>query len=85
MDDAVWDVTVFTKNRERLITSEISQKLFESELVEARSHELLSEEHCTVDRTLLENSQNFAVRTTSRENQEFFRNLFSPRSANLFE
>jgi hypothetical protein len=26
MDDAVWDVTVFTKNRERLIAGTISQK-----------------------------------------------------------
>jgi transposase len=54
MDDAVWDVTVFTKNRERLITGEISQKLLETVLVEARSHELLSEEHFTVDGTLIQ-------------------------------
>ena len=54
MDDAVWDVTVFTKNRERLIGGAISQQLLESVLVEARAHELLSEEHFTVDGTLIQ-------------------------------
>jgi transposase len=54
MDDAVWDVTVFTKNRERLISGEISQKLLESVLVEARANNLLSEEHFTVDGTLIQ-------------------------------
>ena len=54
MDDAVWDVTVFTKNRERLIAGAISQQLLESVLVEAREHELLSEEHFTVDGTLIQ-------------------------------
>jgi hypothetical protein len=54
MDDAVWDVTVFTKNRERLIVGAISQQLLESVLVEARAHDLLSEEHFTVDGTLIQ-------------------------------
>jgi transposase len=54
MDDAVWDVTVFTKNRERLIEGAVSQRLLESVLVEAREHDLLSEEHFTVDGTLIQ-------------------------------
>jgi transposase len=54
MDDDVWDVTVFTKNRERLIEGQISQKLLESVLVDAREHGLLSEEHFTVDGTLIQ-------------------------------
>ena len=54
LDDAVWDVTVFTKNRERLIEGAISQRLLESVLVEARAHGLLSEEHFTVDGTLIQ-------------------------------
>ena len=54
MDDAVWDVTVFTKNRERLIEGVVSQRLLESVLVEAREHDLLSEEHFTVDGTLIQ-------------------------------
>jgi transposase len=53
-DDAVWDVTVFTKNRERLMQGEIAQRLLEAVLVQAREHDLLSEEHFTVDGTLIE-------------------------------
>lgn len=54
MDDPVWDVTVFTKNRERLIEGETSQRLLESVLLEAREHDQLSEEHFTVDGTLMQ-------------------------------
>lgn len=54
MDDPVWDVTVFTKNRERLIEGAVSQQLLESVLLEARERDLLSEEHFTVDGTLLQ-------------------------------
>jgi transposase len=53
MDDPVWDVTVFTKNRERLISGAVSQQLLEAVLVEAGEHDLLSEEHFTVDGTLI--------------------------------
>lgn len=54
MDDPVWDVTVFTKNRERLIAGAVSQRLLESVLMEARERDLLSEEHFTVDGTLIQ-------------------------------
>src|SRR6266851_4053364 len=54
MDDAVWDVTVFTKNRERLIAGAVSQKLLAAVLTEAREQRLLSEEHFTVDGTLIQ-------------------------------
>ena len=54
MDDAVWDVTVFTKNRERLIAGEVSQQLLAAVLAEAREKELLSAEHFTVDGTLIQ-------------------------------
>jgi len=54
MDDEVWDVTVFTKNRERLIEGEISQKLLAAVLEEARACNLLSAEHFTVDGTLIQ-------------------------------
>ena len=52
MDERVWDVTVFTKNRERLLRGEIGQKFLEQ--VIAQAGELLSDEHFTVDGTLLE-------------------------------
>jgi transposase len=54
MDDGVWDVTVFTKNRERLIGGQVSQGLLAGVLLEARENNLLSEEHFTVDGTLIQ-------------------------------
>src|SRR6266576_5586431 len=54
MDDRVWDPTTFTKNRERLLRGEIAEQFFEGVLDQARGHELLSDEHFTVDGTLLE-------------------------------
>ena len=53
-DDAVWDVTVFTKNRERMMAGEVSQQLLAAVVAEAGRHNLLSEEHFTVDGTLIE-------------------------------
>jgi transposase len=53
-DDAIWDVTVFTKNRERLMAGSISQRLLEAVLRQAEEHELLSAEHFTVDGTLIQ-------------------------------
>jgi transposase len=54
MDDDVWDVTVFTKNRERLLRSEVADGFFDQVLKQARSQQLLSDEHFTVDGTLIE-------------------------------
>jgi transposase len=54
VDDPVWDVTVFTKNRERLLAAEIAKTLFAEVLAQARSCDLLSTEHFTVDGTLIE-------------------------------
>ncbi len=54
IDDPVWDVTVFTKNRERLLVAEIAKTLFAEVLEQARSRDLLSTEHFTVDGTLIE-------------------------------
>jgi transposase len=54
MDDEVWDVTVFTKNRERLLRGEIAGKFFEQVIQPARQQGLLSDEHFTVDGTLIE-------------------------------
>src|SRR5438445_12715551 len=54
MDDSVWDVTVFTKNRERLLDGDIAEAFFQAVLQQTRERSLLSDEHCTVDGTLLE-------------------------------
>jgi transposase len=54
VDDAVWDVTVFTKNRERLLKRQIAQAFFDQVLKQARGEQLLSDDHFTVDGTLIE-------------------------------
>ncbi len=54
MEEAVWDVTVFTKNRERLLAGEIADEFFEQVVKQARTAGLLSDEHFTVDGTLIE-------------------------------
>jgi transposase len=54
IDDPVWDVTVFTKNRERLLAAGVANTLFAEVLAQASSRALLSSEHFTVDGTLIE-------------------------------
>jgi len=54
MDDAVWTPTTFTKNRERLLAGDIARQFFAAVLAQARGRRLLSDEHFTVDGTLLE-------------------------------
>jgi transposase len=54
MDDAVWVPTTFTKNRDRLLSGEVAQAFFVAVREEARRRKLLSDEHFTVDGTLLE-------------------------------
>ena len=54
LDDPVWDPTVFSKNRERLLAGDIAQAFFQEVLVEARQRRLLSDEHFSVDGTLIE-------------------------------
>lgn len=54
MDDAVWSPTTFTKNRDRLLDGDIAAAFFDAVLIHADSKRLLSDEHFTVDGTLLE-------------------------------
>ncbi len=54
MDDVVWDATVFTKNRDRVLGGEVAEVFFQEVLAEARRRRLLSDEHFTVDGTLIE-------------------------------
>jgi len=54
MDEEVWDPTVFTKNRERMLNGDIAEVFFEQVLDRARGYGLLSDEHFTVDGTLVE-------------------------------
>lgn len=54
MDDPIWNVSTFSKNRERFLKGEISHKFFERVVEKARGMGLLSDEHFTVDGTLIE-------------------------------
>jgi transposase len=54
MDDEVWDPTVFTKNRDRMLKSEVARLFFQAVVEEARLIGLLSDEHFSVDGTLIE-------------------------------
>ncbi len=54
MDDPVWDATTFTRNRDRLLAGEIATKFLAAVLVQPRVKALLSDDHVSVDGTLLE-------------------------------
>jgi transposase len=54
MDDEIWNHSVFSKNRDRFLCSEVAVEFFERILAQAREAKLLSEEHFTVDGTMIE-------------------------------
>jgi transposase len=54
LDDPTWDATTFTKNRDRLLEGDIADAFFAEVLAAIKAEGLLSDEHFTVDGTLLE-------------------------------
>ena len=52
IDDAVWNHAVFSKNRDRLLNQDLAQKFFAH--VKEQAAGLMSDEHFTVDGTLIE-------------------------------
>jgi transposase len=52
LDEPVWNHAVFSKNRDRLLNQEVAQEFFGRVLAQAKPH--LSDEHFTVDGTLIE-------------------------------
>jgi len=52
MDDAIWEHSVFSKNRDRLLTSAVAQRFFAE--VNRRAQKFMSDEHFTVDGTLIQ-------------------------------
>ena len=52
MDDAVWNHAVFSKNRDRLLTSEVAQQFFAA--VNKQAKRFMSDDHFTVDGTLIQ-------------------------------
>ncbi|SFH53772.1 transposase, IS4 family [Palleronia marisminoris] len=53
IEDSVWVATVFTKNRDRLLTTEMSRKFMAAILAHSEVKPLLSDEHFSVDGTLI--------------------------------
>jgi transposase len=53
-NEPVWHPTVFTKNRDRLLEGAVAEEFFSLIVKQARSRKLLSDEHFTVDGTLVE-------------------------------
>ena len=53
-NESVWHATVFSKNRDRLLASAVADEFFARIVEEARRRNLLSDEHFTVDGTLIE-------------------------------
>ena len=54
MDDEIWSPTTFSKNRDRLLQGDVAAAFFDAVVGQARQAGLLSDEHFTVDGTLLE-------------------------------
>jgi len=54
IDDPIWNASTYSKNRERLLSNRLVQAFFREVLEEARFRNLLSEEHFSVDGTLIE-------------------------------
>jgi transposase len=54
MNEAAWNHAVFSKNRERLLAGDVAQEFFACVVEQARALRLLSDEHFTVDGTLIE-------------------------------
>ena len=54
VDDAAWDHSTFSKNRERLLEGDIAAKLLSAVLAQPRVKQLLSTDHFSVDGTLIE-------------------------------
>lgn len=54
MDEPSFDHSVFSKNQERLLANAVAQKFFQKVVKQARAHGLMSDEHFTVDGTLIE-------------------------------
>jgi transposase len=54
LDEPVWDVTVFTKNRDRLLDGDVAKEFLCEVVKQAQEKNLTSDEHFTVDGTLIE-------------------------------
>lgn len=73
LDDDVWDHSTFTKNRDRLLEGDIARRFFEEVLAMAKGEGLVSQEHFTVDGTLMEawaSQKSFQPKDTVTDNDD---------------
>ena len=54
LDEPIWSPTTFSKNRDRLLTADVASAFFDAVVNQARDAGLMSDEHFTVDGTVLE-------------------------------
>lgn len=54
LDEPVWDASVFSKNRDRMLAGDVARAFFDRVVALANEHRLLSDEHFTVDGTLIQ-------------------------------
>ena len=86
LDDPVWDPTVFTKNRDRLLQADVAKEFLAHEVEQARDKGLTSDEHFTVDSTLFEawaGAKGFQPKDKKQSPQnanQCFRSLLDPWS-----
>lgn len=67
LDEPVWDATVFTKNRNRLLEGDVARELLNEVVKQAQAKGLTSDEHLTVDGTLIEAWAEFEELSAQRE------------------
>jgi len=73
MDDAVWDASTFSKNRDRLLDGDVAQRLLAAVIRQLQEQGLASDEHFTVDGTLIEawaSQKSFQKREGSDSSQD---------------
>ena len=70
LDEPVWDVTVFTKNRDRLLDGDVAREFLGEVVQQAQERNLTSDEHFTVDGTLLEAGASLKSFQCKDQNQE---------------
>lgn len=72
LEEPSFDATVFTKNRERLLAHDVSLKFFDAVVRQARKRDLLSDDHFTVDGTLIDawaSMKSFRAKTTQGDSR----------------
>lgn len=75
IEEKVWNATTFTKNRDRLLNEQVARLFFDSTVKRAKKKRLLSDEHFTVDGTLIESYaslKSFRPKDKSDEEPENF-------------